>query len=375
MRSLDPAPLARLWSTVREISPDAIARDAERVFTILICGRAGAGKRTLRAALAGAMPLDLVTPYVRVVDGVPADTYGASIGLWVADTSAAPDATEWRDALALASRLPTMVYVLNKADRARHLEAIRRTAVTALGSSASGRLVVLSADDARTVNNALTPVLLEAVPELRLAIARRMPVFRDTAARQVILEASRTNAELALVSSLPASVPLVNIAVAGADTIVLTKNQAMLLLKLAALHGRTVSSPFRLIAEIAPVVGASFLWRTIARAAVGLLPGYVSAVPKAAVAYVGTYVVGTAAHYYYRLGVRPSGEVVESYAREASELARQWIAQTAPKLIEAPSRATSRIAETLRRRRRPDGLIELPPPISRLGGDPEVPTT
>ena len=356
MRLPNPLPLARLWSTVREVSPDAIARDSERAFTILICGRPGAGKRTLRSALGGSLPLDYVLPYVRVVDGIPSDTYSADVCIWVADASAHPDAAEWRDALTLAARVPIMIYVLNKADKARDLEAVRRLAASTLGrSAANGRLVTLSADDARTVARGLTVALLDAAPDLRLAIARRLPLFRDAAARQAISEASRVNAELALMSSLPASIPLVNIAVVGADTIVLTKNQAMLLLKLAALHGRTITSPIRLIAEIAPVVGASFLWRTIARAAVGLLPGFVSAVPKAAIAFVGTYVVGSAAHYYYRLGVKPSGAVVESFAHDAGELVRQWIAQAAPKLLEAPSRATSRLTRENRRERGDSG--------------------
>jgi hypothetical protein len=364
MRALDPAPLARLWNSVREISPDAIARDSERVFTILICGQPGAGKRTLRASLAGALPLDYVLPYVRVVDGLPSDTFVASLCIWVVDASAPPDMTEWRDALVLAARVPAMLYVLNKADKARDLGAARRAAEYTLGGGANGRLVSLSADDAKTVAHSLAPALLDAVPDLRLAVARRLPLFRDAAARRAIAEASRVNAELALMSSLPASIPLVNVAVAGADTIVLTKNQAMLLLKLAALHGRTIASPVRLIVEIAPVVGASFLWRTIARAVVGLLPGYVSAVPKAVVAFVGTYVVGTAANYYYRLGVKPSGQVIESYAREAGELARQWVAQAAPKLLQAPARATSLITRRVSRSREDQKLIEMPFPHS-----------
>jgi hypothetical protein len=357
IRSLDPGPLARLWTTVREVSPDAIARDSERTFTILICGRPGAGKRTLRAALAGVLPLDYVLPYVRVVDDIPTETYGACLGVWVADASSYPEASEWQDALALASRLPRMLYVLNKVDKAHNHFAVRHTAELVLGGLMGGQLVSLSADDARTVARAFVPAVLALVPELRLALARRLPLFRDVAARQAIVEASRINAEFALMSAVPGSIPVVNLAVAGADTIVLTKNQGMLLLKLAAIHGRSVSSPLRLIAEIAPVVGASFLWRSIARAAVGLLPGYASAVPKAVIAFVGTFVVGTAAHYYYRLGVRPSGNLIEGYAREAAELARQWVSQSAPRLLRAPARATMRIAERVRGRRNGQALL------------------
>jgi hypothetical protein len=218
-----------------------------------------------------------------------------------------------------------------------------------LGGAPADRIVALSANDARSVAAELVPAVLAVAPELRLALGRRLPPFRDAAARQTIAEAARVNAEIALVSSLPASIPLVNLAVAGADTLVLTKNQVMLLVKLAAISGRQLRSPVRLLTEIAPVVGASFLWRTIARAGAGLLPGYIAAVPKAIVAYTGTYVVGAAAHYYYRHGLRPAGATIEGYAREATAQAHAWIEQTLPRLTSAPGRVGSGLLERLRR--------------------------
>jgi hypothetical protein len=108
------------------------------------------------------------------------------------------------------------------------------------------------------------------------------------------------------------------LAATGADLVVLTKNQAMLLVKLATIHGRATDNRMQLLSEIVPVVGAAFLWRWVARALVTLLPSPLSIAPRIGVAYVGTYVVGRAAAYYYDQGHRPPPDLLEGFAREAT---------------------------------------------------------
>src|SRR5687768_18549997 len=130
----------------------------------------------------------------------------------------------------------------------------------------------------------------------------------------------------------------------GADSLVLTKNQALLVFKLAAIHGRALDSKMQLAAEIAPVVGAAFVMRNVARALVGLLPGIVSAVPKAAIAFAGTYVVGQSAHYYYRWGRRPKKETLEQFSRDAARMVRDGMTGRlpgrAPKPLDKPKDET-----------------------------------
>jgi uncharacterized protein (DUF697 family) len=59
------------------------------------------------------------------------------------------------------------------------------------------------------------------------------------AAKQIIDETAMANAQFSLVSNIPTLLPVVgNLAAAGADFIVLTKNQVMMLYKLAAAFGR-----------------------------------------------------------------------------------------------------------------------------------------
>jgi hypothetical protein len=53
---------------------------------------------------------------------------------------------------------------------------------------------------------------------------------------------------------------------------------------------------------------------------VGLLPPLVAALPKTAVAYGGTYVVGEMARYYFEHGVAPPTEAVQRFQSEGLRL-------------------------------------------------------
>jgi uncharacterized protein (DUF697 family) len=161
-------------------------------------------------------------------------------------------------------------------------------------------------------------------PERAAALGRALPAFRAAAAKQIVDETAAANAQFSLVSNIPALLPVVgNIAAAGADFIVLTKNQVMMLYKLAAVHGRDLRNQREILQEVLPVVGAGLLWRTIAREAAALLPFAAGTIPKLAVAYVGTVVVGRAAEFYYRTGLRPSREQMEQFYQQALDRLRE----------------------------------------------------
>jgi uncharacterized protein (DUF697 family) len=156
------------------------------------------------------------------------------------------------------------------------------------------------------------------------AFGRALPAFRAAAAKQVIDETSAANAQFSLVSNIPTILPIVgNIAAAGADFIVLTKNQVMMLYKLAAVFGRDLRDQRGILQDVLPVVGAGLIWRTVAREAAALLPFAAGTIPKVAIAYVGTTAVGRAAEFYYRTGLKPTRSQMDHYARQAAELLRQ----------------------------------------------------
>jgi uncharacterized protein (DUF697 family) len=155
------------------------------------------------------------------------------------------------------------------------------------------------------------------------ALGRALPAFRNAAAKQIIDETSMANAQFSVVSNVPALVPVIgNIAAAGADFIVLTKNQVMMLFKLAAVYGRDLRNQRAVLQDVLPVVGAAFVWRTIAREAAAFLPFAAGAIPKLAIAYIGTMVVGRAADFYYRTGLKPTRMQMDQYTRQAVDLLR-----------------------------------------------------
>jgi uncharacterized protein (DUF697 family) len=189
------------------------------------------------------------------------------------------------------------------------------------------RLVTLGQTEAdEEVRDRLFRALVLAAPEVMLSAGRRHPLLREPVAEHLIRDTSRVNAQFAALSSLPANIPLVG-GIMGdmADMLVLTKNQVLLLFKLAGLYGRDLQLGRQLIVEVMPVVGGAFVWRTTARALVGLLPSLLGLVPKTIVAYTGTYIVGQTARYYYRFGRKPPPNVMRELRQEAARLARQTL--------------------------------------------------
>jgi uncharacterized protein (DUF697 family) len=178
------------------------------------------------------------------------------------------------------------------------------------------------------VRDRLFRVLVLAAPEVMLSAGRRHPLLREPVAEHLIRDTSRVNAQFAALSSLPANIPLIGGLVGDmADVLVLTKNQVLLLFKLAGLYGRDLELGGQLIAEVMPVVGGAFVWRSAARALVGLLPSVLGLFPKTLVAYTGTYVVGQSARYYYRFGRKPPPEFMRELRTESSRLARETLSR------------------------------------------------
>ena len=161
--------------------------------------------------------------------------------------------------------------------------------------------------------------ILKRNAERAPAFGRALPAFRAAAAKHVIDETSAANAQFSLVSNIPTLLPIVgNIAAAGADFIVLTKNQVMMLYKLAAVHGRDLRDQRGILQEVLPVVGAGLIWRTVARQATTWLPFAAGTIPKLAIAYMGTMAVGRAADFYYRTGLKPTRAQMNQFMQQAA---------------------------------------------------------
>jgi uncharacterized protein (DUF697 family) len=194
-------------------------------------------------------------------------------------------------------------------------------------------------DDLPGLLESLVPAVLNLLPDQHLALGRHFPLFRIPIARQLISETCFSNGAYALGSGLAEVVPVLNLPMNITDIIVLTKAQAFLAYRLGLLLGFNTNWQDYL-AEFGSVVGSGFIWRQLARSLVGLIPVW-GIVPKVAIAYAGTYVVGHTILQWYLTGRHLN-------PRQVRDLYRQALAQgkvNAQKLLKrAPRPRLPRLA-------------------------------
>jgi uncharacterized protein (DUF697 family) len=174
----------------------------------------------------------------------------------------------------------------------------------------------------------VAPAMLEARPTLIIALPRRLPAFRPFASKILIQSSSRANATIALISALPGILPWTGILLPAssiADVLLLTKNQLVLVMRLAAAHGQKPGY-VRQAKELLGTVGSALGWRTVARELVGFVPAGVGAALKATIAYTGTVAVGQAAMWYYQTGSKPTAEQIKEFDKEAAAEAEAEVA-------------------------------------------------
>src|SRR5438128_6954674 len=156
-------------------------------------------------------------------------------------------------------------------------------------------------DPVRTVKE-----ILEERNDLGLPLARHFFPFRRPVVNQVMYSVSRENALFALATALPNIVPsLVELPWAigefASDTAFLTMNQIRMAFLIAAASDSSIGYREQK-AEIVSIVTGAFGFRAIARELVGKIPFGGGLIPKAAVAFAGTYVVGLSLERYHRVG-------------------------------------------------------------------------
>ena len=162
-------------------------------------------------------------------------------------------------------------------------------------------------DPATYGDEALIEAIVSESQPIELPLARAFPVFRHAVAHKIVNRVSRENAMLALVTALPNMIPsFIELPWAvgefATDTAFLTMNQIRMALMMAAVHDRPIGYSEQK-ASIAAIAGGAFGWRAIARELVGKIPLGGGLIPKAAIAYAGTWVVGTGLDKVYRTGI------------------------------------------------------------------------
>jgi hypothetical protein len=148
---------------------------------------------------------------------------------------------------------------------------------------------------------------MAAHDEVELALGRTLPQFREPVARRIVQRVSKENALFALVTALPNMLPsFIELPWAlgefATDTAFLTMNQIRMALMMAALNDRETGYGEQKI-QIATIVGGAFGWRALARELVGKIPLGGGLIPKAGIAFAGTWLVGMGLERVNRTGV------------------------------------------------------------------------
>lgn len=275
------------WRLIRELDLNGLRARAEQPFKILLVTPDRVLGEVVAGLLAGG-PQDTAEAF-EFWPGSE-DSLGTDLALVVV-----PDPAHWLDLQPTATVL-------------RRVLGPERVVILLIGDLPGLPLTdeafqVVRADrlSRETVAEALAPALVRADPDLAVAVGRRFEALRDPVARALIYQTAWANGEFAFLSNAPAVIPVIGALMAGgADLAVLTKNQVFLWVRLALLYGRPLDSIWPILAELFPVVGGAFVWRSVARELAGFLPPVFSALPKTAIAYSATVALGMAAENYYR---------------------------------------------------------------------------
>ncbi|HVX30274.1 MAG TPA: hypothetical protein VHA53_07330 [Nitrolancea sp.] len=278
-------------SVIREISFDELESEARIAPRLLVISSSSVVSKTLAERLFGADAGEYVDTHAFSDSGIDPYRYDTIVTLGPLDASLGRD---WREQLRRVKEPLRLVEVGQVATASeRELESIRRR-------------IADSADDRA------------------IAIGRYIPMMKSACAHQLVTETATVNGQFALVSNLPTLLPLVgNVLAVGADFFVLTKNQLMLIFKLAAIHGRDLDNRWRIYSEMMPVIGAGLVWRTVAREVATLMPLAIGTVPKVAIAFAGTWVIGESAEFYYERGEKLNKEQMRELYAQALEIMRK----------------------------------------------------
>ena len=162
--------------------------------------------------------------------------------------------------------------------------------------------------------------ILHDKDDLALALGRQFPAFRHAVLEDIIHAVARENALFSLTTALPNVIPnFIELPWAfgefASDTAFLTANQVRMAFQIAAACGKEVGFGNQK-GEILTIVAGAFGWRAIARELVGHIPLGGGLIPKGAIAYAGTYVVGKGLEYLHQGHGLPNADHRKDMYRE-----------------------------------------------------------
>lgn len=305
--------LRNLLSLVGEVDLRPIRVEAERELNIAVFSR----QETLALTLVENMRQDPGHPEQRTSEPVqvlPLDALppaGFDLAVLILGKEDWQDETLWKVLRGWREARRNVILLLQDAPAQEKVP---------MEASKSLRILSGRVDDGAFLSGPFVHTVLYLLAEDYLSLARNYPLFRTAVAKKIINDTCYSNAAYSLSTGLAEIIPVLNIPLNIADTIILTKAQAFMVYRLGLALGFSTRWQ-NYIAEFGSVIGSGFLWRQMARMLVGLIPVF-GILPKVAVAYSGTYTIGQAIYQWYLTGrVVPKSKLGAMY-RAALEQGR-----------------------------------------------------
>jgi len=148
--------------------------------------------------------------------------------------------------------------------------------------------------------------ILAARPDLELPLARNFEPFRQPAIARIVRGIALENAAFALVTAFPGMLsgavrfPF-SVKDFASEAAFMTVNQVRMAFLIAAASDEDVGY-YEQRVQIAAIVGGALGWRAAARALEARIPYGGGVIPKALVAWAGTWTVGVGLERFYRIG-------------------------------------------------------------------------
>jgi len=311
-----------VWNNIKEIDLKPIRESAVLLLRIALVGAHGVGKHTLAEQMrSDPSKPEVHTQSAAVITEVGGDTQAPEADLIILLVDATR--SDFTDEKELTKKWSeggkNFLVFVNKLDLAGGSisEEARQGWMT-------DRVIYGSANQSESLQKIFVPAAIELLPHHLIALGRQFPLFRMAIARQLINETCFSNAAYSFSTGVAEIVPVLDLPLNLTDIVVLTKSQAFLAYKLGLLLG--FSTRWQdYVTEFGGVIGGGFIWRQIARSLIGFVPGW-GIIPKVAIAYSGTYVVGNAILGWYESGRNLSPQQMRDLSKQAftrgKELAR-----------------------------------------------------
>jgi uncharacterized protein (DUF697 family) len=276
----------QIWKAIRQLSPGKVLKESEQRFNLAVVASDSDQAEEMRAFLLGRSPSEEDTARLDRV-----------LRLYLQPVSDSQVREMSKD----------VDIVLASVDAHEGLERLAARMVTYHPEDPAGCIDAILNSDAGAM--------------IRLSLARNVPVLRPEVARRIVRQISLENATFAIGTALGNVVPsvlgpILGVAEAAGDIVVLTANQVRMMFMIGAGYGRKVGLAAQW-KEISSIAGAAFTWRALARNLVSKIPFGGGLVPKGAIAYAGTFSIGEGLVYYYTTGRRMTREEAARTFRSA----------------------------------------------------------